>query len=277
LCFSLVLGLGPLVTARAGTVRETINISDGANFEQISPPLAVPMILNATDSQPHWGTGLGVIDSGLALMRAQISTPGPRNPDGSVFAAGDYQLSELLFDTLTPHIQGGGTAVFTAHFTADGVITLPATDSHLDSVLGIAAVSLSIGGGGTGNNFAQVGFSTTPTLAGTALTIVPPGSIAVHFDTFFTFLARDLQSRDLVLELQVAGISGAALDFSNTARLTFDLPPGTSVSTDGGFVQTGSVPEPSTMVLVLLSLPIVGSWLWLRALNARPRSTCMPM
>jgi hypothetical protein len=47
----------------------------------------------------------------------------------------------------------------------------------------------------------------------------------------------------------------AGVDFSNTATLSFDLPEGTSISSEGGFFQSATpvpepIPEPTTMLLL---------------------------
>jgi hypothetical protein len=54
--------------------------------------------------------------------------------------------------------------------------------------------------------------------------------------------------------LTASGLGGASLNLSDTSQLSFVLQPGVSVSTDGGFSQSGSVPEPSSLLLLSAGL-----------------------
>jgi len=52
--------------------------------------------------------------------------------------------------------------------------------------------------------------------------------------------------------MQLSAIDGTLLDFLHSARLPIDLPPSVSVTSDGGFLATGStlsVPEPSSLLM----------------------------
>ena len=53
--------------------------------------------------------------------------------------------------------------------------------------------------------------------------------------------------------MQLSAIDGTVLDFLHSAHLLIELPPGVSVTSDGGFLATGStpyVPEPSSLLML---------------------------
>jgi hypothetical protein len=54
--------------------------------------------------------------------------------------------------------------------------------------------------------------------------------------------------------MRLAPSEGAQFDFLDTAQLVIDLPPGVSVTSDGGFFAQGAsiVPEPSTWAMMLI-------------------------
>ena len=66
------------------------------------------------------------------------------------------------------------------------------------------------------------------------------------------------------LEMQLSAVDGSLLDFLHSARLAIDLPPGVSVTSDGGFSAVGAtpgVPEPSSALLLAAGLGLLAALL----------------
>ena len=64
------------------------------------------------------------------------------------------------------------------------------------------------------------------------------------------------------LTMQLSAIDGTLLDFLDSARLVIDLPPGASVTSDGGLSVVGpapGVPEPSSALLLAAGLGLLGA------------------
>jgi hypothetical protein len=81
------------------------------------------------------------------------------------------------------------------------------------------------------------------------------GKMDVMLPFFFHFQATagngavvQMGGTETILPPAVSTADLSALDFQGV-QMSFILPPGASVTTDGGFIQTGSVPEPSTLLL----------------------------
>ncbi|MBI5196004.1 MAG: PEP-CTERM sorting domain-containing protein, partial [Nitrospirae bacterium] len=51
---------------------------------------------------------------------------------------------------------------------------------------------------------------------------------------------------------------GGSSDFFNTAAISFNLPPGTWITSDGGYTQGGQAPVPEPSTLLLLGSGIMG-------------------
>jgi hypothetical protein len=221
-----------------------ITYASGPDFLQDIPPAGV---LDRSFSFAGIGDGRTVIDSALGQIKAEFTSSLTRDPLGNVIQRGTFEVVASLSDTL--HFVGSGRVL--ARISADGTALLPAPDPFNDLVTASAATSVLLAGGGTpqfiGTNPLSV--STNP---GSTLQIPPNVPFPIHQEADFTFDVTGGQANDLFIELQLTGIGGAAMDFAHTVQLSFDLPPGVSVSTDGGFFQAGAptVPEPSGLILL---------------------------
>ena len=75
----------------------------------------------------------------------------------------------------------------------------------------------------------------------------------ISFDITGTKMETNSIPQDLVLSMQLGAIQGTLLDFLHSAILVVDLPPGVSVTSDGGFAAVGtspSIPEPSSLMIL---------------------------
>jgi hypothetical protein len=268
LALGLVVGIRPAGEAWAGV---TVQVEEFTQtFTESSPPLTAPLSIDKTFSVPHFGDGEAFVFSQLGRMGTILSTPAPRNADGSIFNLGSYQLDAILSDKFTvnfvrPPQPGAALVHIPGSFDGHGMITLPAVDAELDGNAGVASVTVNSPGGGlTGTLFDQVALTSSPGTALTGIPLVGPGSYPIRLTTDFSFDVDPNNpltlSREFTFDLRITGSNGVALDLFHTAQVSFDLPPGVTVTSDGGFFESGStsVPEPSTLTLFAIGLGIAG-------------------
>jgi hypothetical protein len=240
--------MSPAGAIQAGIMVLVADISQ--SFAESSPPLTGPLVLDKTFSVPQVGDGGAFVISNLLRMGADMETPMARNPDGSVFNLGSYGMEAKIDGNFSFNSVAAGMTIG-VHFDADGTITLPAIDAEGDPVAAAAEVLASAAGGASGKTFDEVALS-----GGVA------GTTPVHLTTDFSFVVDPNNlSPELAFDLRLSGGNGAALDFSHTAQVTFDLPPGVTVTSDGGFFQSGepsSVPEPSSLALLAVGVVTAG-------------------
>ena len=132
-----------------------------------------------------------------------------------------------------------------------------------------AILSLAPGNGGSGT--ANVSLTSNPNEVAFGYTLVQPGTYSITETSTFDVMFSGSLPRHLMFEMSLYAVGGTSLDFFSTAQVSFDLPPGTSITSDGGFVQTASVPEPSAIVLLLSGAPMIAAGLWLRSRSSRGR------
>src|SRR5262249_5904619 len=132
-------------------------------------------------------------------------------------------------------------------------MTLPPIDAQGDANFGVLTLAPGNGGNGT----TSVGLTTGASSVDATTTLVHPGTYAVSETTTFDVTFTGTQPEHLMFEMSLRAIAGVSIDFLLTAQVSFDLPPGNSVTSAGGFIQTASVPEPSSIVLALAGLAIL--------------------
>jgi hypothetical protein len=190
---------------------------------------------------PRLGSGETIVDS-LGQIRTIYITAPPLNDLGQRFSVGPYEVDAQLDDTA--HFVGRGNV--TIKFETVGFGVLPQTDFINDPEYDIVVTVLQLPDGAHG---AKAQFANMP---------LPGFSVPIANVPFFIDLVvEDTISVSGTLDvpfnfvLQATGVNGASLNVFDTAQLSFVLPPGASVSTDGGFFQSGPVaPEPSSLLLL---------------------------
>jgi hypothetical protein len=139
---------------------------------------------------------------------------------------------------------------------ADGTGLLPAAALPILEVFGQTALFLSVSGSGViGKPTISQSFTTDPNQP--SIFVPPNVHFSIHLDLARSFSVVD-NSRVLQSTFAVVSSDGASLDFLSTAQLRFDLLPGVTATSDAGYFQGGSVPEPSTMVLAGMGMLALG-------------------
>jgi hypothetical protein len=241
-CFGLVLGWAPV---EAGTVL-TVDFSTGQSFQTTSS------FIDESVNVANFGSARGIVDATLGVLKATDASVPARDQNGNP-SGGVLQVSAFLADDYTFHSSNPGSNTIAVHFTADGTMVIPALDVQRDANFGI--LTLAPGNGGTGTT--SIGLTSDPSSVDATTTLVQPGSYPVSEISTFDVTFQGSQPLHLIFEMSLQAIGGVSLDFSSTAHISFDLPPGTSVTSAGGFVQTASVPEPSSIVLILAGLATI--------------------
>jgi hypothetical protein len=213
---------------------------------RVSFPPSPVVVDRIRPDAPRLGSGETIVDSGAGQIKTTYITAPPRDALGNTFAVGPWVVNAQLDDTA--HFIGTGDV--TIKFETLGFGVLPQTDFNNDLEYDTVLTRLLVGNR-TLNATAQ--FANMP-LQGYTVPIanVPFLIDLVVEDTFRvsgTLAKPDSLSFDFLLA--ASGVGGASLNLSDTAQLSFVLPPGVDVNTDGGFSQSGSaVPEPSSLVLL---------------------------
>jgi hypothetical protein len=229
---------------------------------ETAPPLTPPLVLDRSFSVDRFGDGRAFVISGpQAILGASMATPMARNPDGSIFNLGAYLVEAKLTDT---YMFSGSSSPFLGHFKAHGTMTLPPTDLEGDGIVGTATISVGVPPGTGLKLFDQVALTTSPGDANLpGVTLVEPGTIPVDLSTDF-MVDPSKGPFEYTFDLRLSGGNGAALDFAHTAEVTFDLPPGVTVTSLGGFQSATAVPEPPSIRLLGVVLVVLGAVCWRR-------------
>jgi hypothetical protein len=254
-----------LIGAASPAAADPVAILDstilGAPRVQIfSPPTTPAISLDRTFSDSN-GSYHAVMEDGTnqialkGLMQAAVPS--------QAFA----ELINIIDDQLTFQNLSAPTLV-TFHLIAVGTGLLPTTLIDDQTFVGVAQLILSNAFGGapptgiTDNPGINVNISTQ---CGTPFPLCLQESADTTFPLAFDFTQTRLVTNntplDFALEMQLFGAQGAQLDFLNTARLVFDLPPGASVTSIGGFSSVGTLPtpEPPSIMILATAILLLGS------------------
>jgi hypothetical protein len=234
----------------------TVDFSPGQSFQTTSS------FIDESVNVAKFGSARGIVDATLGVLRAKDDSAPPRDQNGNP-SGGVLQVNDFLADDYTFHGPNPGSTTIAVHLAAKGTMTLPAIDAQGDANFGI--LTLAPGNGGKGTT--SVGLTTGASSVDATTTLVHPGTYAVSETTTFDVTFTGTQPEHLIFEMSLRAIAGVSIDFLSTAHVSFDLPPGTSVTSAGGFIQTANVPEPSSIVLALAGLAILapGLWIWRRS------------
>jgi hypothetical protein len=256
-----LLVLNPAGAAGGPVIAEVADISQ--RFIETAPPLTPPLMLDRSFSVDRVGDGRAFVISGpQAILGASMETPMARNPDGSILNLGVYQVEAKLTDTYT---FSGSSNPFLGHLIAHGKMILPPTDIQGDGIVGTASIIVGAPPGTGLKLFDQVALTTTPGDASLpGVTLVDPGTIPVDLSTDF-IVDPSKGPFEFSFDLRLSGGNGAALDFAHTAEVTFDLPPGITVTSLGGFQSPATaVPEPRSILSLAVALVSLGAVWWRR-------------
>lgn len=212
------------------------------------PPAPTPLSLDQTFTSSG-GTGHAIIEDGPSKMilagEVQATTP---------FSGAT--LFEELKDVLHFHNLVGPTPI-TFHFLVDGTVLVPVTMISDLAVFNNAFISPGVTMNITADSCQGVPFP--------HCFQVPVNTPAhVSLDLAGTVTETNPVPQAIDLEMQLSAIDGSQLDFLDVLdpRLVIDLPPGVSVTSDGGFSAVGpapGVPEPSSALLLAAGLGLLAA------------------
>jgi len=205
-----------------------------------------PAVLDRVRDTPRLGSGETIVDSGLGQIKTRFVTPPQGAINGIPTSVGPFDVNAQIDDTAHFTATGPGIATATIMFHVTGTGVLPTEPGNFQEYDTVAA-RLQLPGG---QQLAKAQFANQPLQGYTVPIPDDPFPIDLLVSDSFSFTGTlDIPFNFLLL---ATGIGGASLDLFHTAQLNFDLSPGVSVSTDGGFFQSGSaaVPEPSSILLL---------------------------
>jgi hypothetical protein len=205
-----------------------------------APPAPTPLSFDQSFVATG-GTGHAIIHDGPG----QIVLGGEVQAGAVVGATLFEQLEDVLHFANLP-----GPTPVTFHWLVDGTVLVP--------VHGISNLAV----------FNSAFISPVVTLNITADSCsgcfqVPVGTpTPVSLDISGTKVETNGVPQDIVLSMQLSAIDDTLLDFLHSAVLVIDLPPGVSVTSDGGFAATGTLPsvaEPSSLMILGSALVLAAS------------------
>jgi hypothetical protein len=212
-----------------------------------------PVVLDRIrPSASRLGTGETIMDS-RGQIKMSFATPPLRDAQGNGFAVGPFDVNTVFSDTA--HFIGNGNVTLKWETVGKGI--LPPTDAFNDPESITIATTLNSRGESNPGSIpqAQAQFANKTGLGGTVPPLGVPFPIDLIVQNNFSVSGTAANPDDVFFQFELAatGINGVSLDLSHTAQLSFVLPPGVSVTTDGGFSQgfgTPAVPEPSSLFLL---------------------------
>src|SRR5215831_1341886 len=229
------------------TASISVGFPDNPPVNLTAPPAPTPLSLDQTFSA-RVGTARVVIQDGPSQMILAGEVQSVVTPLGGA------TLGESLEDVL--HFSNlPGLTPITFNFLVDGTVLVPAPDFNDLVVFGddlSPAVTMNI----TANSCGGVPFP--------RCLLVPVNTpTPVQLDIVDTVTVTNGLPQNIALSMQLNAVEGALLDFLDP-RLVIDLPPGVSVTSDGGFSAVGptptpGVPEPSSALLLAAALGLLAA------------------
>ena len=203
-------------------------------------------VLDYTPLAPH-GTLRGVVDLSQALVRTYAQA----DDDGNHSTNNGASMNAVGVDLFTLHRLGAPSPdffTFSVVFTAEGVGGIDNPGYSVGSYLALRADSV---------NGAPLGFSGGKLDDGSVLQAGNQVPVFQQFNvnlmTFANLSARLDQPFLLSFSLRTDVSERSFLDFMHTARISFLLPEGVTVTSMGGYDSAGvpAIPEPSTWLLMM--------------------------
>ena len=258
----LLCGLGPLASAVPGP---PLSCAEGRFGEGGCPPYAQVIFFGNGLSPPNslfeydepvldilrtggFGTVRGVVD----LPQALVKTYAQSNDDGNVSTNNGLSMNAVGVDLFTLRRLGSPSPdffTFSVLFTANGIGGIDNVGYSVASYMSLRPNSI---------NGATLGFSGGRLDHGSVLQAGNQVPVFQQFNvnlmTYANLSARLDQPFMLSYSLRTDVSERSFLDFLNSARISFLLPPDVTVTSMGGFNSAAVVPEPSTWLLMTAGL-----------------------
>jgi hypothetical protein len=193
------------------------------------------------------GTLRGVVDLSQALVRTYAQA----GDDGNPSTNNGVSMNAVGVDLFTLHRLGAPSPdffTFSVVFTADGVGGIDTPGHSVGSYLSIRADSVNGGSlGFTGGKLDDI----RVLQAGNQVPVFQQFNVGLM--TFANLSARLDEPFLLSFSLRTDVSERSFLDFMHTARISFVLPEGVTVTSMGGYDSAGvpAIPEPSTWLLMM--------------------------
>ena len=257
----LLCGLGPLASAAPGP---PLSCVEGRFGEGGCPPYSTVQFFGGDAPSGNlyeyddpvldisftggFGTMRGVVD----LSQAQVKTYAQRQDDGNVSTNNGLSMSAAGIDLFTLRRLGSPSPdffTFSVLFTANGIGGIDNVGYSVASYMSLSPNSI---------NGATLGFSGGRLDHGSVLQAGNQVPVFQQFNvnlmTYANLSARLDEPFMLSYSLRTDVSERSFLDFLNSARISFLLPPDVTVTSMGGFNSAAVVPEPSTWLLMTAGL-----------------------
>ena len=257
----LLCGLGPLASAAPGP---PLSCVEGRFGEGGCPPYSTVQFFGGDAPSGNlyeyddpvldvlhtggFGTMRGVVD----LSQALVKTYAQRQDDGNVSTNNGLSMSAAGIDLFTLRRLGSPSPdffTFSVLFTANGIGGIDNVGYSVASYMSLSPNSI---------NGATLGFSGGRLDHGSVLQAGNQVPVFQQFNvnlmTYANLSARLDQPFMLSYSLRTDVSERSFLDFLNSGRISFLLPPDVTVTSMGGFNSAAVVPEPSTWLLMTAGL-----------------------